>query len=1126
MSVLLAVFAPGNTHSSTRGRSAAGGNATNAVIATNNSRRTGISAIPSASTSSLRGGTPTVTTRRDSMGIGLGGNIRRSQQLAASSSQAHMRSIDLSAQRSRPQTARSRMTQGLSGSSLKEATQQALHQNSPSIYSAGLANDSRISLLSMIAPRGEDLHHDELPQRGSTENTRLSLGPTVKSTKSSRALSGDHSVSPEAGRPRSKTQSSEPTAEQLHLDETELTGFCFSFRDYVSNRVHLVCDRQMGFATAARHMGTRAATSQSRLGHVTQLSKHEQSSVSVLKSLQRQAEKSYELVQDILRDLERLDAMLPANDKFFGADSVAPREFPCLSKMLVQRRRHSLPVSPSPHSSVVLRRQIAAKKAGIPAFPARTTSLASIHGRPLSAIPAAETGKPRPGPYQLPGIIRHAGANMTSRLHSKCSTDTRVLRNRGSRGSMTGSESANASAPVSPVTVSEPRLSFDGEPISPSETARISSLTAHGCNGNEQRSAYKRITQPFGGLRRPNSVASAYLDSGKTNSYSRSEVSLSREQVVWSPQIAFGASDSAFGFPSFDGASLSPQLALSDVGDEYAEGALDDNHCNIDMVLCTGLDHASLMPVPLKAACNGLHGHPLSSAASGDFEHLRSVHHAKGVSVEDKSPISSLGRASSRASVEYAQHHHHNAVTSPNSTKSLKLPPLHRGGSMASTTSPRSLPRGLSLRSTSSLASSPSASSMVSPTTPLGSPSVHGAANSLSIITMPDMSPVIGRQAMLSPQFPSEATRMLKRVIMEKPRKGSAETSPLASRPASQTLTSGRLRQALLPAGAEADDGHDTASVVSEMKAAFSYGTRSRASSVAHSLASALEESDAGGLLHTASPSKSHTEAAHASDSARGFSPTARTNPERMSTWSSSSARTLSEGLSGIRVPSADDSRTTKQPLPSAALSSLAASAAMINPPLASNETAGKGLSSIATSNVASVCFPRTRPVADLGLSIRSDLERRVRSFSASEGDPSLAGGARPHSSMGFHNPTSGSRSPLWSVRPSSYRTRRHSPHSASMRGFRPDSHRLSVVSTDSNSNCQTSRFASTHHDLVDPQSDAVSVGSYSSQATEMLHPSPPVSASQLRDAATSAATTITGKRRAQTMDLQPFSAL
>ncbi|KAJ2434786.1 hypothetical protein GGF42_009168, partial [Coemansia sp. RSA 2424] len=199
----------GNTHSSTRGRSA-GSNAAAASTPTNNSRRAAIGAAPSAPTSSLRGGTPTGTTRRDSMGIGLGGNIRRSQQLAVSSSQAHMRSIDMSAQRSRPQTARSRISQGLSGSNLKEATQQALHQNSSSIYSAGLANDSRISLLSMIAPRGDDSHQDDLlPHRNQTESTRLSLGPIVKGTKSSRALAGEHSVSPESGRPRSRTQSSE-----------------------------------------------------------------------------------------------------------------------------------------------------------------------------------------------------------------------------------------------------------------------------------------------------------------------------------------------------------------------------------------------------------------------------------------------------------------------------------------------------------------------------------------------------------------------------------------------------------------------------------------------------------------------------------------------------------------------------------------------------------------------------------------------------------------------------------------------------------------------------------------------------------------------------------------------------
>ncbi|KAJ2626309.1 hypothetical protein GGF44_005083 [Coemansia sp. RSA 1694] len=393
------------------------------------------------------------------------------------------------------------------------------------------------------------------------------------------------------------------------------------------------------------------------------------------------------------------------------------------------------------------------------------------------------------------------------------------------------------------------------------------------------------------------------------------------------------------------------------------------------------------------------------------------------------------------------------------------------------------------------------------------------------------MAPITSRQAVLSPQFPSEATRMLKRVIMEKPRKGSAETSPLASRPASQTLTSGRLRQAPLPAGVEADDGHDAASAVSEMKAAFSYGTRSRASSVAHSLASALEESEAGGdgLLHATSPAKSLAEAAHIGDSARGFSPSARTNPERMSTWSSSSAHTLSEGVCGLRVSSTDDSRvaaSAKQALPSAALSTLTASAAIINPPLAPNETTSKGLAGSTLGNVVSARQPRARAVADLGLNIRSDLERRVRSFSASEGN-SQSGVTRPHSSMGFHNPLSGSRPSLLPVRPSSYRTRRHSPHSASIRGLKQDTHRLSVVST--GSNCQGGRFASASLDLVDPQSDAASVSSYSSQATEMLQPSPPVSASQPRTATTTPfadSVVIAGKRRAQTMDQQPLSAL
>ncbi|KAJ2007517.1 hypothetical protein H4R26_000723 [Coemansia thaxteri] len=686
---------------------------------------------------------------------------------------------------------------------------------------------------------------------------------------------------------------------------------------------------------------------------------------------------------------------------------------------------------------------------------------------------------------------------------------------------MTGSESTNASAPVSPVAAVEPRLSFDGETISPSETASISALAVH---GSGLRSVHKRATQPFGALRRPNSVASAYLDSGK-GTHSRSEVSLSREQVVWSPQIGYGASESTFGFSSLDTMSMSPPLVMAGVGN-FSEDSGVDRRCDIEGAFISRDEHTNFISAALATTDGDLVNNlsQINSAASDSAAHSESDCHFNNDFLEGKSPGSSLGRAASRVSSEYVRHSPHN-ISSPASAKSLRVPPLHRGGSMMSAASPRSLPRGLSLRSASSLTSSPSASSMASPTTPLGSPSIHIATNPLSVITMPEMSPVMGRQSAVSPQFPSEATRMLKRAIMEKPRKDSAETSPLASRTTSHTPTSDRAHHALVSIGAEADSENDVAAAVSDMKAAFSHGSRSRALSIAHSLKCALEEGEPVIQLQSGCLPKPDSEALPpSSDLVRGFCPSSRTNPERMSTWSSSSARTLADGMCGMRVPSMDDSRAgAKHTLPSAALYSLSASAAIVNQPLTHGDAASRGLNSSAASSVAARSV-RGRPAADLGLSIRSDLERRVRSFSASEGGHSLPGGTRPHSSMGFHKPAAGARSSMWSTQSGSFRARRLSPHSNSMRFFRsensaPHPHRLSVMSTGSNS--RSARLASVPLDLEEHPSDAASIGSFSSQTTEMQLPSPPTSESQSQ--VVSPADAPAGKRRAQTMD-QPLN--
>ncbi|KAJ2385730.1 hypothetical protein GGI05_004604 [Coemansia sp. RSA 2603] len=120
-----------------------------------------------------------------------------------------------SQQRPRPATARSRLSQGLGGSSLKETHYPGqLGGNSPylSLGGGGLMNDSRISLLSMIGLNDEPSSLSPVPLLSAdsgAESQRLSLGPIIKNTRSSRVLSNEHRVPGEAGRPRSRTQSSE-----------------------------------------------------------------------------------------------------------------------------------------------------------------------------------------------------------------------------------------------------------------------------------------------------------------------------------------------------------------------------------------------------------------------------------------------------------------------------------------------------------------------------------------------------------------------------------------------------------------------------------------------------------------------------------------------------------------------------------------------------------------------------------------------------------------------------------------------------------------------------------------------------------------------------------------------------
>ncbi|KAJ1888461.1 hypothetical protein LPJ66_008563, partial [Kickxella alabastrina] len=288
--------------------------------------------------------------RRESMGVV---NIRRAQlppaispatsTTALATSQGYARGgMDFAAPprprpaTARPSTARSRLSHGMSGSSFKESSFQspsmATATNaiggfgaSPYMHS-GAANDSRISLLSMVGGGGGGGgEREDADEFAEDEHARM-----VKNTRSSRALSnGGHQQQQQVGRPRSRTQSSEqgivtvfsgvqlpprldadldalnklarfrplvlapsnnrlsglfhsgpryiePTAEQLNLDETELTGLCFSFREHIAVRVAAVCERQTAGIGAARRVGMRAADTQTRAAQALQAARQAQ----------------------------------------------------------------------------------------------------------------------------------------------------------------------------------------------------------------------------------------------------------------------------------------------------------------------------------------------------------------------------------------------------------------------------------------------------------------------------------------------------------------------------------------------------------------------------------------------------------------------------------------------------------------------------------------------------------------------------------------------------------------------------------------------------------------------------------------------------------------------------------
>lgn len=829
---------------------------------------------------------------------------------------------------------------------------------------------------------------------------------------------------------------------ELNLDETELTGFSFSFRDYVSDRVHQVCDRQLGFVSAAKQMSTRTVASQTRLLDLNNVAKQDLANTAALSHLQREAERSYEMIHDIINDLDRLDSMLPYNERLFANELHATREYPYLSRLMSLKRRNSPSLPLSAHSSTSLRRQIVSKKSGRPpVLGSRTISMGSSSGSgyhsrnsstsststSMSSQPAYNSSesvsRPRLGPYRLPGLSRH-GSIMAG--------PGRCLRPRGSRGSMIvassdGGSSANLSAPVSPISGrGSARSSFDGEALS--ENIDVNTLHDVMTGSKYAKShtiaaSQRRNVRSLRGsaTKRPHSVISPFVDTGQS-SYGRSDVSLSREQVIWSPQISLGSNESIFGYPNID-----EQLATST--QSLSAGVDEGNDKRSDLVDNKSQD--------IQDPSNPSICYPSNIPGQGE-----------------------LNQESDNNINEKGQPLIVNTTRSPpilNVTLSTRHNNSHREVSLAAKTSPRSPTRRLSLQSGSSFdPSSPSTASLLSPITPIGSPSFQPNRNLNS--TSPGK-----KQTVLSPQFPSEATRMLKRAIMDQ-QPQQQHNSVIRTRAETCNLPiTNHSTAANLPPLPSTTHIHDNQESDEE---------NSNNEDTDHDISSFPSEVAA----------NQRKKSATTSSTSGGGGGGSGDYQERISTWSSSSTRTLADGLPTSRVSSfAGDSNVAAiadHPFPSSsALSTLNASAVLMKSGSLKRQDSNSSCGSTASNSnlgvlptvsaTSSTTVRATRPpVVDLGLNIRSDLERRVRSFSESAKKLGEDGYDRPQSSMGFQCkpmaneavagvPASIKSSFPWPARTtsiSSTQIRNYSPHRASsLRGWRPEKpqpHRLSILNT------------------------------------------------------------------------------
>ncbi|KAJ1673076.1 hypothetical protein EV182_005939, partial [Spiromyces aspiralis] len=125
---------------------------------------------------------------------------------------------------------------------------------------------------------------------------------------------------------------------ELGINGEDLGDLMLTTNRYVQDRIERACDIQSEISSRAKSLEDRATRFYSHTMIMNRKVKDQLEKLSVIASLQRQAEKSYELMQSILQDMERLESLLPQEDRISTNEANFACEFPNLQRVFSTRR--------------------------------------------------------------------------------------------------------------------------------------------------------------------------------------------------------------------------------------------------------------------------------------------------------------------------------------------------------------------------------------------------------------------------------------------------------------------------------------------------------------------------------------------------------------------------------------------------------------------------------------------------------------------------------------------------------------------------------------------------------------------------------------------------------------------